>query len=236
MYSIKKSVSAAVVILGLSAGTVHAATTYNNNFTMLDGGGGMVGGTNDVVFTWDGSFNTDPNTAVSNASISSTTPFFGINWTAYNVKIYGPGTYTISTADTAGGTGCPTVLQANCASGGNYNVTADASQVMVHMKFAWGSTEGIDVVNVWQSGSWTSLNPGNPIFKGANGTYIGPIYNLVSTDWDGDGIAGGGMIDGPFQGFNANFNVNAVPVPATVWLFGSGLLGLVGMARRKKKI
>ena len=26
----------------------------------------------------------------------------------------------------------------------------------------------------------------------------------------------------------------AVPVPAAVWLFGSGLLGLVGMARRKK--
>jgi len=27
---------------------------------------------------------------------------------------------------------------------------------------------------------------------------------------------------------------SAVPVPAAVWLFGSGLLGLVGMARRKK--
>ena len=28
--------------------------------------------------------------------------------------------------------------------------------------------------------------------------------------------------------------VEAVPIPATVWLFGSGLLGLVGIARRKK--
>ena len=26
----------------------------------------------------------------------------------------------------------------------------------------------------------------------------------------------------------------AVPIPATVWLFGSGLLGLIGVARRKK--
>jgi hypothetical protein len=28
--------------------------------------------------------------------------------------------------------------------------------------------------------------------------------------------------------------VNEVPVPAAVWLFGSGLLGLIGIARRKK--
>jgi hypothetical protein len=28
--------------------------------------------------------------------------------------------------------------------------------------------------------------------------------------------------------------LSAVPLPATVWLFASGLLGLVGMARRKK--
>jgi hypothetical protein len=29
-------------------------------------------------------------------------------------------------------------------------------------------------------------------------------------------------------------NVSTVPVPAAVWLFGSGLLGLIGVARRKK--
>jgi hypothetical protein len=29
-------------------------------------------------------------------------------------------------------------------------------------------------------------------------------------------------------------DVSAVPIPATAWLFGSGLLGLVGIARRKK--
>lgn len=30
------------------------------------------------------------------------------------------------------------------------------------------------------------------------------------------------------------FEVSAVPIPATAWLFGSGLLGLIGVARRKK--
>ena len=29
-------------------------------------------------------------------------------------------------------------------------------------------------------------------------------------------------------------DVSAVPVPAAVWLFGSGLTGLIGVARRKK--
>jgi hypothetical protein len=29
--------------------------------------------------------------------------------------------------------------------------------------------------------------------------------------------------------------VAAVPVPAAVWLFGSGLIGLIGMARRRKQ-
>ena len=29
---------------------------------------------------------------------------------------------------------------------------------------------------------------------------------------------------------------SAVPVPSAVWLFGSGLLGLVGIARRRKSV
>lgn len=33
--------------------------------------------------------------------------------------------------------------------------------------------------------------------------------------------------------FDGTVNVSAVPIPAAVWLFGSGLLGLVGLARRK---
>src|SRR3989344_1992038 len=37
------------------------------------------------------------------------------------------------------------------------------------------------------------------------------------------------------QGTGTYTAPNAIPVPAAVWLFGSGLLGLVGIARRKKK-
>jgi hypothetical protein len=34
------------------------------------------------------------------------------------------------------------------------------------------------------------------------------------------------------QGVALSVSVSAVPVPATVWLFGSGLIGLFGIARR----
>lgn len=77
------------------------------------------------------------------------------------------------------------------------------------------------------------------------------IWMLATVDGNGDGIMGIPMqAGGPFAGFNAGFNanmnaiadvgdhgggVNPVPVPAAAWLFGSGLLGLAGIARRKAK-
>lgn len=62
-----------------------------------------------------------------------------------------------------------------------------------------------------------------------------------------DAIGGSPMIAGPFVGYNANFDVTSltvtahtaaapVPVPAAAWLLGSGLIGLVGVARRRKTL
>ncbi len=56
-------------------------------------------------------------------------------------------------------------------------------------------------------------------------------------------IYGGSPIpSGSFAGFNPNFDmtsvhlesISSVPLPPAVWLFGSGLLGLIGFVRRKK--
>ena len=69
----------------------------------------------------------------------------------------------------------------------------------------------------------------------------------VTETWDVDvtaGVATVSVISGVitaaspvFPGFQPHFtgNLSQVPVPAAVWLMGSGLVGLVGVARRRRK-
>jgi len=52
---------------------------------------------------------------------------------------------------------------------------------------------------------------------------------LVGFDYD----SSGNEIGAVFATVDS-LTVSAVPVPAAIWLFGSGLVGMVGMARRKK--
>ena len=64
-------------------------------------------------------------------------------------------------------------------------------------------------------------------------TGVGGIY-VFGDDWGDKGPVTLGDTD---RGIFADFtpaDVSPIPVPAAFWLFGSGLLGLVGMARRKK--
>jgi hypothetical protein len=43
------------------------------------------------------------------------------------------------------------------------------------------------------------------------------------------------LTSGDSVAFTSNFDVVPVPIPAAVWLFGSGLLGLFGLSRRKRR-
>ena len=76
-----------------------------------------------------------------------------------------------------------------------------------------------------------------------------PVLTIFDCPETGGGACTGnslGMAVGPFPGQEPGFNgvtgddfpvsgTSPIPVPAAVWLFGSGLVGLVGVARRRKK-
>ncbi len=99
---------------------------------------------------------------------------------------------------------------------------------------------------------------------GANGTVSGnagvDVFTSFTTDWRGGNLFGGPNIpannlttdDFSYRRITLGFNddildtviepadsiivgpLTAVPLPASIWLLGSGLLGLLGLARRKQ--
>ena len=57
---------------------------------------------------------------------------------------------------------------------------------------------------------------------------------ICMTGWLGDEAdLSGGTMQGTYP---ISQSISAVPVPAAVWLFGSGLVGLIGVARRRKSV
>ena len=79
-------------------------------------------------------------------------------------------------------------------------------------------------------------------WNGSNEIAVMEIFNCDGGVCTGNGTP---MANGPFKGSVAIFNgtgscpgcgpAQQVPVPAAAWLMGSGLLGLVGVARRRRK-
>lgn len=69
---------------------------------------------------------------------------------------------------------------------------------------------------------------GNPLQDAGTGNWMGTLVSAGNTGqaW---GFNNGGQYSELF-----NIQVSAIPVPAAIWLFGSGLLGFIGIARRKK--
>ena len=72
--------------------------------------------------------------------------------------------------------------------------------------------------------SWSGNSISLTVDQGMVGELLQLGFNNTATDYSPSGV----FYD------NLAFNAPAVPVPAAVWLFGSGLLGLVGVARRRK--
>jgi len=86
---------------------------------------------------------------------------------------------------------------------------------------AFGNFNGIaDTVTLVGTLSFTGLSVGvSPITMATNDLPAGDWYDVDSNLMD--------VVYGDAE-------INVVPVPAAVWLFGTGLLGLIGVARRRK--
>ena len=112
-----------------------------------------------------------------------------------------------------------------------------------------GSTYPIGPALLATTGWNTTTISGTTYGTNPSGTL--PLLSETAVDaTTGDASIGGSpMVVGPFKTYNATFDIMSmhitsctpdvcppavVPVPAAVWLFGSGLAGLVSLARRKR--
>lgn len=184
-------------------------------------------------------------------------------WTAHDIQVFVPGSYSFDTTLGAGN-GESGILSVTVPVGqmgmhmlfnwnGNNNIDVF---VVAAQSAVFGSGLGFTTQKTYSgkfrcgTGAAGTQELTNCLYDGKDfgsaGKPLGSkVWGLVSVDGNANGIMGIGMAaGGPFGGFNANFMATmapipepaaVVPVPAAVWLFGSGLLGLVGIARRKKK-
>ncbi|TNG03364.1 MAG: hypothetical protein EP297_00395 [Gammaproteobacteria bacterium] len=169
----------------------------NSNFTMLDPVGIWIPSSDDVYGTFDDAklCSDVACTLVDGMTLASNTPFFGIPWIAHDIRVFTQGTYTFDTNcsgdDIASGiTDC---------GGEPLTLRVGPNQLGAHILFNWNVNEDIDVVVVW------NINDTFPYPTASD------MYNLASTDGNGDGIPGIPMVEYPFPGFNINFNLNMDP-------------------------
>lgn len=129
--------------------------------------------------------------------------YLGVPGTGYNSSFYNEGSYDFILDSD------PNMPPASVT------MTVGPDQLGMQTYIDWG-VNTYDVLVVWDIAT------------------TGNLTTLTAIDMDGDGIRGFKMPNGPFQEFNFVMDVSIeTPVPAAVWLFASGLIGLVGLARRK---
>ena len=159
------------------------------------------------------------------------------------------------TADLTAGDTMETVVCNGCLAGhvtmaggnsngiGTYTYAGSAIDLSSYtlLGFDWGADlagAGVDIIvgdgtNTSTAASWTGLAatggsaPGDLVAQALMGITWGSVNSSAVTSLQFV-VTGVQNLDSIID------NISAVPVPAAVWLFGSGLLGLVGVARRKK--
>lgn len=85
---------------------------------------------------------------------------------------------------------------------------------------SWGVTFGSAWTDQWLTVTISGLADGQHYITGTDITGVENCGSWNAGCWP--------------TGDTLTVNLGAVPIPAAVWLFGSGLIGLIGIARRKK--
>ena len=131
--------------------------------------------------------------------------------------------------------------------GGNYVLTGTSGSMIITNNMALGGTL-LDGVTVSFSNSSTPTVFGEPV-NGAS-----PGYFDIQLDWFGNGPLSTQALPfvvpvntGEVDRSNINFpsnserlsykltSMSAVPVPTAIWLFATGLIGLLGVTRRRMR-
>jgi hypothetical protein len=192
--------AAAAILATASTGALASPVAWNGSFALYDPTLGTIDGSNDVTGYID--------MAAGTWSIASTTPFYGVLWTASGGTLYGPGTYTVN----VNGDGLDAY-----SGDGNVTFTVGAGQLGGNIDVSWNLNNGIDVFQVWE----VTTIPG-----------VETLY--TSIDGDGNGLPGMKIIDGPFVGLDVGFNMAAVPEASTYAMMLAGLCLVGGMVARRR--
>ena len=127
-----------------------------------------------------------------------------------------------------------------------FDTTVGQSGPAASSPMAWDFNGGGSWVNSFTTGPSSGDETGGVMTGTIDITINWYGYNFAQSNnftGTGDGsnfsiawtaLAVGGAIDGQTGTYNVTGTYSVVPVPAAAWLMGSGLLGLVGIARRRK--
>ena len=209
------SITTALLLASTTAHSIKVASLQvtGQDFAMAGAGGTL----NPTAFakmtfgSYDGSAPLTTGTEADYAPISIATFAFGF---------FGPvAVYTAETDGLNSGFATPTGdIAAN-------TLTLDLSSWTAY----WNGTS-------FNQGSSSDLAPNTVCVGAACSSAIVTTFDSVTGDFTAtwDAVVVGGAFNGQLASWSVTGTASAVPVPAAVWLFGTGLLGLAGIARRRK--
>ncbi|MDX2506099.1 MAG: VPLPA-CTERM sorting domain-containing protein [Gammaproteobacteria bacterium] len=227
----KISLTALAMMTAMAFSSASSAALVNASFEDTDASGGDVAGAAGW-FSFNNSY--------SSSNLFGP-PVFFVNPTAHS------GTQVLKQYGTDGGSGQGGVAASagDIVSASVYaqNWTGDAFNNLALLQIAYldtgGGVIGVDEIFADSIGNqaylllpqvgdavadWTLMELSGTAPTGTASAQILLLHILTAGTPDGGSI----FWD------DASLEVSAIPVPAAVWLFGSGLLGLVGVARRRK--